>query len=334
MKKTKLGVVLSGGGAKGAYETGFLKALAEFDIQPNAIAGTSIGALNGAIYSAKKDTKQSAKLLEYLWNDLANSNVLEVDKTKAVKNLIEVFSYFAPMPVSKLAKIAMTVVNGGKSQEGLLTQLPIVDRLKKYAPTSELKNGLPFYIGMTKAQGNGKDLINFSGFGNEDAEFKKVQDLKEEDMHKAIMASAALPVLFDGLEVEGEVYRDGCLGSTDNEWGNTPAKPLITEEKCTHLVVCHLNEGSFFNRNDPLFKDIPIIEIRPENGTFLSALDPLRFSIDKIDKWVEQGYKDSKRILTDSLGALRGNDERIVSEKKSEDAVNKLKNRKFCIPNG
>ncbi len=31
--KTKLGVVLSGGGAKGAYEAGFLKALSEFDIQ-------------------------------------------------------------------------------------------------------------------------------------------------------------------------------------------------------------------------------------------------------------------------------------------------------------
>ena len=331
MIETKLGIVLSGGGAKGAYETGFLKALSEFNIQADAIAGTSIGALNGAIYASKKDTKQSAKLLEYLWNDLANSNVLEVDKTKAMKNLVEVFSYFAPMPVSKLAKIAIAVVNGGKSQEGLLTQLPILDRLKKYAPTSELKNGLPFYVGMTKAQGNEKDLINFSGFGNENAEFKKVQELKEEDMHKAIMASAALPILFDGLEVE--VYRDGCLGSTDNEWGNTPAKPLITEEKCTHLIVCHLNEGSFFNRHDPLFKDIPIIEIRPKSGTFSSGLDPLQFSVDKIDKWMEQGYEDSKRILADSLDALRGKYERIVSEKKSEDAVNRLKNRKFRIPN-
>ncbi|MBK6548662.1 MAG: patatin-like phospholipase family protein [Arcobacter sp.] len=63
--KTKLGVVLSGGGAKGAYEAGFLKALSEFNIQPDAIAGTSIGALNGSLYSANVHTR---KLLFWLIN--------------------------------------------------------------------------------------------------------------------------------------------------------------------------------------------------------------------------------------------------------------------------
>ena len=124
-------------------------------------------------------------------------------------------------------------------------------------------------------------------------------------MHKAIMASASLPILFDALEVEGEMYRDGCLSSTDNEWGNTPAKPLIEYERCTHIILCRLNEGSFFNRHDPLFKDIPIIEIRPKNGIFSSSLDPLQFSVDKIDEWMKQGYEDSKRILTESFDALR-----------------------------
>jgi len=331
MKETKLGVVLSGGGAKGAYEAGFLRALAEFDIQPKAIAGTSIGALNGAIYSAKKDTKESAKLIEKLWNDLANSTVLEVDKTKAVKNLIEVFMHFAPMPISKLSKIAMLVTGAKSSNKGILTQLPIINRLELNAPLEELENGLPFYIGMTKAQGNWQDFVNFTGFGNEDTTFKKIQELKKEDMHKAIMASAALPILFDGLEVEGEIYKDGSLSSTDNEWGNTPVKPLIEDEKCTHIIVCHLNEGSFFNRHDPLFKDIPIIEIRPKNGTFLSALDPLQFSVDKIDEWMKQGYDDTKKILAESFIALKSNSDRIEYEENSQSAVDRLKNRKFSI---
>lgn len=331
MKQTKLGVVLSGGGAKGAYEVGFLKALAEFDIQPDAIAGTSIGALNGAIYASKKDTKISALVLEELWNDLGSSNVLEVDKTKAIKNLVEVFTYFSPMPVTKLAKVAMAFSKAGKSQEGILTQTPIVDRLKQYAPENELKNGLPFYVGLTKSKGNTKDFINFSGFGNEESEFKKIQELKKEDMHKAIMASAALPILFDGIKIEGETYRDGCLSSTDNEWGNTPAKPLIEKEGCTHLIVCHLNEGSFFNRHDPLFKNVAIIEVRPKANTFSSALDPLQFKVEKIDEWREQGYNDSKRILGEVFEALLIQKQRIVSQISADDAVNRLTQRKFTL---
>lgn len=78
--KTKLGIVLSGGGAKGAYEAGFLKALSEFNIQPDVIAGTSIGALNGAIYSANKNTKGVSIFLEQIWQDLANTPALQLDK--------------------------------------------------------------------------------------------------------------------------------------------------------------------------------------------------------------------------------------------------------------
>ena len=332
MTKTKLGVILSGGGAKGAYEVGFLKALAEFDIQPEAISGTSIGALNGAIYSAQKDTKISAKILEELWNDLANSNVLEVDKKKAIKTIIDVLMHFAPVGnVTKLGKLLMIGAKGAKSKEGILTQAPLINRLEDYAPSQDLKNGLPFHIGLTKAKGHLIDLKNFSGFGNEETVYKKIQDLNEEEMHKAIMASASLPILFDSLEVEGEKYSDGCLSSTDNEWGNTPIKPLIEDEGCTHIIICHLNEGSFFDRHDELFKDIPIIEVRPEAGTFNSALDPLQFKVKKIDMWIQQGYKDSKRILAEAFKALETVEKRKIVERTSCDAVDKLKTRNFKL---
>ena len=45
----KFGLVLAGGGAKGAYQVGALKYIAELGIVPQIIADTSIGALNGAI---------------------------------------------------------------------------------------------------------------------------------------------------------------------------------------------------------------------------------------------------------------------------------------------
>ena len=101
----KLGVVLSGGGAKGAYEAGFLKALSEFDIQPDAIAGTSIGALNGSVYSANKNIKDVAIFLEKIWKDLANTPALQFDKIKVFKNIVDVVTFFSPLaPVGKVAK--------------------------------------------------------------------------------------------------------------------------------------------------------------------------------------------------------------------------------------
>uniref|UniRef100_UPI00260B6440 hypothetical protein n=1 Tax=Thermococcus sp. TaxID=35749 RepID=UPI00260B6440 len=206
-----------------------------------------------------------------------------------------------------------------------------INRLNKYAPTEKLQSGLPFHIGLTKSKGHAIDTKNFLGFGNEETVYKKIQNLKDDEKHIAIMASASLPILFDSLEVEGKIYADGCLSSTDNEWGNTPVKPLIEDEKCTHIIICHLNEGSFFNRHDELFKDTPIIEIRPEAGRFNSALDPLMFNVEKIDLWIVQGYKDAKRILAESLEAIRGVEKRRIAEDYSQDAVDRLKNREFKL---
>ncbi|NLY36475.1 MAG: patatin-like phospholipase family protein [Tissierellia bacterium] len=50
----KIGFVLEGGGARGAYQAGALKALSENNITPNVITGTSIGALNGALFAMGK----------------------------------------------------------------------------------------------------------------------------------------------------------------------------------------------------------------------------------------------------------------------------------------
>lgn len=328
--KTKLGVVLSGGGAKGAYEAGFLKALSEFNIQPDVIAGTSIGALNGSLYSANVHTKEVAVLVDKIWKDLAKTPALQADKKKVFKNIVEVITFFSPLaPVSRLAKI----ISKGSDKEGVLSTSPVSNILEKYVPVDKLLNGLPFYVGVTKSSGNFKDFLRIIEMENNGkTEYLKIQSLNKDDMYKAILASAALPLAFDAQEVNGVHYRDGCLGSLNNEWGNTPAKPLITEEKCTNLIVCHLNEGSYFNRHDPIFKDIAIIEIRPKNGTFSSMLDPLRFSVDKIDIWMSQGYEDSKRILSESFKALDGKYERVKSEIQSDYAIERLKSKKFFIP--
>lgn len=332
--KTKLGVVLSGGGAKGAYEAGFLKALSELNIQPDAIAGTSIGALNGAVYSAQKDTNKVSDCLEKIWKDMAQTEALKVDKKKAFISIAEVMTFFSPIaPVSRIAKTATILINGSKSKEGVLTTRPVESILDKYASPKDLINGLPFYIGVTKSNGNLIDSLRLLGLSTSGlTEYININNIKKEDMHKYILASAALPIAFDSMNINNTSYRDGCLGSIENEWGNTPAKPLVEDEKCTHLIICHLNEGSYFNRYDPIFKDTTIIEIRPKNGLFNSSLDPLKFSVERIDEWMEQGYVDAKRILEESFNALKNKYKRILSEQKADIILKEIKSKKFFIP--
>ncbi|MEM7273008.1 MAG: patatin-like phospholipase family protein, partial [Actinomycetota bacterium] len=63
-----LAVVLSGGGAYGAVQVGMLQALEEAGIVPDMVVGTSVGALNGALLAADRDT--AVERLTGVWNKM------------------------------------------------------------------------------------------------------------------------------------------------------------------------------------------------------------------------------------------------------------------------
>lgn len=66
VKKYKLGIAFSGGGAKAAAHCGALQALHEFGIKPDVVAGTSAGALVATLYSAGFTPKQMIDLFHGL----------------------------------------------------------------------------------------------------------------------------------------------------------------------------------------------------------------------------------------------------------------------------
>ena len=66
--------VLGGGGVLGAHEVGMLRALAESVIEPDVILGTSIGAINGAMFAADP-TVEGVRRLGRLWRDPAVARV-------------------------------------------------------------------------------------------------------------------------------------------------------------------------------------------------------------------------------------------------------------------
>lgn len=85
-----IGLCLCGGGAKGAYQAGVIKALYDRNIKFNTISGTSIGAINGYFIFTNNTEK-----LEKMWIDIdsdSNNNIKIVNNTVDNSKLIEILS--------------------------------------------------------------------------------------------------------------------------------------------------------------------------------------------------------------------------------------------------
>ena len=97
----KYGLVLSGGGSKGAYESGCMKALQELGYHFDIVTGTSIGALNGLLV-AQEDYQ---KLYE-LWDTLSLEKVLKhpIQFDFSIENLMNNSSNIGPFLKSYLDK--------------------------------------------------------------------------------------------------------------------------------------------------------------------------------------------------------------------------------------
>ena len=74
------GIVLEGGGARGAYQIGVWKALREAGVKIRGVAGTSVGALNGALICM--DDLEKA---EEIWGTMTYSTVFRVDDPMIAK---------------------------------------------------------------------------------------------------------------------------------------------------------------------------------------------------------------------------------------------------------
>ena len=68
------GLVLAGGGTKGAYQVGVWKALKELNINVKGIVGASIGSLNGALF-----LQDDFKMVEDMYENIKLGNIMNVD---------------------------------------------------------------------------------------------------------------------------------------------------------------------------------------------------------------------------------------------------------------
>lgn len=89
--KKKIGLVLSGGGARGFFHMGIIKALQELNIEVEEIAGTSVGAIVGAMYAAnpKIDFEKIAQDLDFLELIQMMALVNTKDSTKNLEKFLK-----------------------------------------------------------------------------------------------------------------------------------------------------------------------------------------------------------------------------------------------------
>ena len=112
----KIGLVLAGGGGKGAYELGVWKALKELSIDKyiDVFSGTSIGAFNAALF-AQDDLEKAVEL----WDKVTMDSLVPISKFNLVKKGIALSVGAKNMNFVKKYMVS-SLENGAVSKDGLV----------------------------------------------------------------------------------------------------------------------------------------------------------------------------------------------------------------------
>ncbi|MGL5250900.1 MAG: patatin-like phospholipase family protein [Enterovibrio sp.] len=223
----KIGLVLSGGG-KGAYEVGVWKAMDQLGLAKDivAVSGTSVGALNAALFAQGDLAKAEAA-----WLSMRPSDVLSINFRDILAGLLKSGIVVSPAITAVVKTLAR---NGVFSRDGLLRII------QNYLDEDAIKqSGIPCYACATQLP-----------------TFKKIyfplQKHQQETIEDILLASSAIPLIFPKQIVQGKRYWDGFLRD------NTPIKPLV-DEGCNIIIVVMLSRSDLISTDQyPNCKIIPI----------------------------------------------------------------------------
>jgi NTE family protein len=182
----KVGLVLSGGGAKGMAHIGALKVIEEAGVRIDYIGGTSMGAIVGALYASGYSSGQLDSLFRN--NDFAVLIQDELPRTaKPFYEKEAAERYALTLPFSKFKVSIPAALSGGQNIYNELVEA--LYHVKDISDFNELP--IPFFCIATDVE-TGQEVVLDKGF-----------------LPQAIMASGTFPSLFRPSEVDGRVLIDG-----------------------------------------------------------------------------------------------------------------------------
>lgn len=188
--KPKIGLVLSGGGAKGLAHIGVLKVIEEAGIKIDYIGGTSMGAIVGGLYASGYNAQQIDSIFKVTnFDELLRDYIPRSSKNFYEKRNDEI--YALTLPFNKLRVGVPNAYSKGSYMYSLLNKL--LNNVKDVKDFNKLP--IPFLCVATDIE-TGEEVLLNKGY-----------------LPQAILASATLPSLFSPIEVNGKLLIDGGVSN-------------------------------------------------------------------------------------------------------------------------
>lgn len=273
----KLGLVLGGGGGKGAYQVGVLKAFEEHGLTRHikVLSGTSVGALNGVMLM-----QGDLALAEQAWLNISPSQVLGLDASNLLTR-----AGFQQLPAVVRAALGSPLRRGIFSHKGL-EQL-----LKQYVRFDA--------VARSPISGYATCCCIWPPTGA--AEYFRLNGISPDRLVQILLATSAIPLVFEDVEIDGKKYCDG--GVVDN----VPIRPVY-EEGCDVVVVVQLDHAA---RDYSHFRGARFIQVTPSDnlGNILDGI--LDFDAANVRWRMDMGYRDGKAVVENILAALEEDESQV-----------------------
>ena len=255
------GLVLEGGGTKGAYQIGAYRALRELGMEFKGVAGTSIGALNGAYI-----VQDNIDIMEEIWTKHNYTHFMNIDEEtyNNVKNVD-----FTP----KNMNMVISLINKARKNEGI--------------DISPLRNLIESTLAEDTLRKSNKDfgLVTVMWDGKIIPRPMFLQDIPKGKLVDYLIASSSLPI-FKLDKLDDKLFLDGMFHN------NLPVS-LLKEKGYEDIVVIRLLDDIFGKINLNNHKDINMKVIVPSEylGGCLN-MDP-----DNVRKNIKLGYLDAMKTF-------------------------------------
>ena len=258
------GLVLEGGGAKGAYQIGAWKALKEANIRIKGIAGTSVGALNGALI-CMGDLEKA----ESLWENISYSQIMSVDD----KIMEDIFKQ------KKISRDALKDMMDYISDGGV--------------DITPLKELIAECVDEEKIQNSPMDLYIHTFSVDEMRELNvDLKEIEPELIKDFLLASSYIFPIFKSEKLHGKTYIDG--GAINN----VPVDTLIEKEYKDIIIVRIFGIGR--EKKVKIPEDTTIYTIAPT----VSLGSILDFNPKRSKMHLKRGYFDTMRVLYGLAGKI------------------------------
>ena len=206
----RIGLLLSGGGARAAYQVGVLRAIAELLPKDagnpfHIISGTSAGALNAASLACHAHRlRTGVRLLEYVWKNISSDQIYTPQSDKLLGS--------ASIMLLSLMRTKDTNV-----PRSLLDNSPLLDLLQRVLKLDKIQKnidkGLLDALSITtSAYSTGESVSFYQGMkGLSDWAGPHRIGRRAQIGYLHLMASSALPVLFPAVKIDEQFYGDGAV---------------------------------------------------------------------------------------------------------------------------